>query len=208
MKIPFTTQLPMPDEISHPQWERAEPILVTSYWSGDEAPLGRHFEVRSLWGDAGFAVRFIANQNEPLVVNPNPDLSKKTMELWDRDVCEIFIAPDPSQSRRYFEFEVAPTGEWIDLSVNQHHDGRETDWEYRSGMISFGKVEAERVIMSANIPWSAFGAVPSAGSVWRGNLMRCVGEGDSRGYLSWRPTRTPSPNFHVPEAFGEFCFVT
>ena len=25
-------------------------------------------------------------------------------------------------------------------------------------------------------------------------------------YLAWRPTHTPEPAFHVPEAFGELCF--
>ena len=32
-------------------------------------------------------------------------------------------------------------------------------------------------------------------------LYRMEGKGD-RLYLAYRPTRTPKPNFHVPEAFG------
>ena len=40
------------------------------------------------------------------------------MGLWDRDVCEIFIAPDEHVIERYFEFEAAPTGEWLDVAIH------------------------------------------------------------------------------------------
>lgn len=207
MNILFSPQLPGPDQISHPAWDGAEPVKVATYWSGEDAPVGRHFEARSLWSDDGLAIRFIANQTEPLVINPNPDLSVKTMELWERDVCEIFIAPYAPQPRRYFEFEVAPTGEWIDLEVYRHPDRRETDWDYRSGIEAFAKIEDGHVVMSAFLPWKAFGTIPSGGEAWKGNLLRCVGTGESRGYLAWRPTLTQTPDFHVPEVFGDFRFV-
>lgn len=207
MQILFRSQLPTPDELSSTVWDDAEPVVVTTYWSGEEAPLGRHFEARSLWSDSGMAIRFVANQAEPLIINPDPHLSSKTVELWDRDVCEIFIAPHPEQPRRYFEFEIAPTGEWIDLGVHQLPDRRETDWEYASGMSAFGKIEGGRVLMSALIPWTAFGKTPKNGEVWKGNLLRCVGSGDTRGYLAWKPTKTAEPNFHVPEVFGDLHFV-
>jgi hypothetical protein len=42
------------------------------------------------------------------VVSDKPQTEKKTMGLWDRDVCEIFIAPDEHAIERYFEFEAAP----------------------------------------------------------------------------------------------------
>ncbi len=45
-------------------------------------------------------------------------------QLWDRDVAEVFLQPDPSQLRRYKEFEVSPNGFWIDLDIGsgQKHD--------------------------------------------------------------------------------------
>ena len=42
---------------------------------------------------------------------------------------------------------------------------------------------------------------------WRANLFRCVGSGDTRGYLAWQPTRTPEPAFHLPAAFGWLKFT-
>lgn len=207
MNIVFTPLLPAVDDVSNSSWNSAEPVVVSTYWSGETAPEGRRFEVRSLWNDTSLLVRFVANQSEPLVVSSKPVTSSKTIGLWDRDVCEIFIAPDASQPRRYFEFEIAPTGEWLDLGVHQWPDRRETDWEFESGMSAFGTSQPDHVTMTAEIPWSVFGMNPSAGDVWKGNLLRCVGEGETRGYLAWKPTMTSEPNFHAPEVFGDFRFV-
>ena len=39
-------------------------------------------------------------------------------QLWDKDVVEVFINPFPGQINTYFEFEVAPNNQWIDLAIN------------------------------------------------------------------------------------------
>lgn len=194
-------------ELTHGAWRNALPVNTDKYWSGELAPVGRHFETRLLWSETGMYVRFDANQTEPLVVSDNPNLSIKTNGLWDRDVCEIFVAPDRNDPRRYFEFEIAPTGEWIDLAIHQMPDRRETDWDYASGMESQAEIQTEKVVTSIKIPWDAFGRKPQIGDVWMGNLYRCVGEGETRGYLAWSPTMTPEPAFHVPEKFCEFVFA-
>jgi alpha-galactosidase len=188
-------------------WIGASATVVDRYWSGEAAPGERRARVRLLWSDAALYVRFDAKQNEPLIVSEKPDLTAKTIGLWDRDVCEIFIAPDREKPWRYFEFEVAPTGEWVDLAIDLTSGERETDWDYKSGMESFALIEDGKVTMAIKIPWGAFGRKPSPGDVWLGNMFRCVGAGDTRGYLAWRPTMTDRPNFHLPEAFGEFVFL-
>jgi hypothetical protein len=190
-----------------PTWDGASKTVVATYWSGEKAPEQRQFDVRLLWSDASLYVRFDASQGEPLVVSEKPDLTKKVVGLWDRDVCEIFIAPDASQRNKYFEFEIAPNGEWIDLGIEVTPKERRTDWDYRSGMTSAAKVEKGKVIMAIKIPFASLGKAPKVGDVWLGNLFRCVGKDPTRGYLAWRPTETPKSNFHVPEKFGEFHFV-
>lgn len=207
MLIKFSDKTIDVSEVDHSEWSLCEPVLVTKYWSGEEAPEGRHFEVRALWTDSHLLVRFVARQCEPLVVSQSPVLDSKTIGLWDRDVCEIFIGTDPADPRRYFEFEVAPTGEWIDLGIHQTSDGRATDWEFKSGLEAHGGIEDGSVRMAVKIPWSSLGVAPSEGSTFKGNLMRCVGGGEDRGYLTWMPTRTATPNFHVPEVFGDLRLV-
>lgn len=193
-------------DVDHHVWRRAETALVSRYWSGRAAPGERRFEARLIWSRSSLYVRFDVVQREPLIVSDIPNLESKTLGLWDRDVCEIFIAPDRTEPRRYFEFEIAPNGEWLDVAIDSTAKERVTDWDYNSGMETFARVEKEKVTMAMKIPWTAFGRTPSAGDVWLGNLFRCVGSRSNRGYLAYNPTETPEPNFHAPEQFVEFRF--
>jgi len=193
--------------LDHSEWRKATPVNITLYWSGAEAPQGRHAEARLLWSEEALCVRYVCNHTEPLVVSSSAQTKKNTLGLWDRDVCEIFIAPDPNAPERYFEFEAAPTGEWIDLAIHTMPDKRETDWEFHSGMTAAARAQKVRVIIAMRIPWDHWIHKPQKGERWRANLFRCVGSGAARGYLAWQPTHTPEPAFHVPSAFGWLRFA-
>ena len=188
-----------------PRWLAAQQLKIDRSWNGELADEARHCGVRILWADAALYVKFEANQREPLVVFDDPDSTVKRIGLWERDVCELFLAPDTRNRRRYFEFEVAPTGEWLDLMVDWTKD-EPRHWDYTSGMETFARIEPDKVTMAMKISWTAFGRKPEPGDVWLGNLFRQVGSGETRGYLAWSPTMTKTPQFHVPEKFGEFVF--
>lgn len=193
-------------DFDHSAWATAQPAYIQRYWSGAEAPASRHAEARIIWSAESLTVRFRCKQHEPLVVSSNPELKEKTIGLWERDVCEFFVAPDAAQPHRYLEFEVAPTGEWLDLIIEFVGGKRQTDWEFKSGMTAAARVRDQEVMMTMQIPWSCSLPKPNINDVWRANLFRCIGLGNER-YLAWQPTRTPEPNFHVPEAFGRLEFV-
>jgi hypothetical protein len=193
-------------DLDHAAWRGARPVKIARLWSGEDAPPARHAEARLLWVADALLVRFVCRQEEPLIVSPAPKLGEKTIGLWDRDVCELFVAPGPEEPRRYFEFEAAPTGEWLDLALEKTGTGRVTDWDYQSGMTVAARVGEGEVTLAMRVPFSALGRAPARGDVWRANLFRCVGLGPSR-HLAWLPTRTPEPNFHVPEKFGRLKFV-
>jgi hypothetical protein len=195
-------------KLDDPAWNAAQPATVKTYWSGEQAPTGRLFTAHLLWSKTALYVRFTANQDEPLIVADKPDVGKKSMGLWDRDVCEIFIAPNSKTPNKYFEFEVAPTGEWIDLAIEVLPDRRVTDWDYHSGMSSSVRIIKGEIQMAIRIEWKALGASPAIGDKWRGNLFRCVGKDPNRGYLAWQPTMTKEPAFHVPSKFGLFVFAS
>lgn len=193
--------------LDHDSWRTATGIEVTTYWSGETAPEGRRFRAWLLWSDKFLYVRFLAPHTEPPVVSEKPDLSKKTIGLWERDVCEIFIAPDKMNRNKYFEFEIAPTGEWIDLGIEVTPTERLTDWKYTSKMQSAASDAKGETYAAIKVPFASLGRTPKPGDIWLGNIFRCIGKGPNRGYLAWRPTKTAHPNFHVPSAFGEFKFV-
>ncbi len=194
-------------EFDNKAWKTEKEIIVDKYWSGENAPVGRQFKAKLLWSDTSLYVRFEANQAEPLVITDKPNLTTKTKGLWDRDVCEIFLAPDKADFRHYYEFEIAPTGEWIDLGIYQKPDERITDWDYHSEMQSKSVIGKDKITMAIKIEWKAFGKTPKIGDVWLGNIFRCIGKDPTRGYLAWSPTLTKEASFHVPEKFGEFEFL-
>jgi len=193
-------------DLDHPSWTSVNAVSLSHYWSGEEAPSNRHAEVRIVWTDNALVVRFNCRQSEPLIVSTNPQTNQKTIGLWDRDVCELFLAPDPENPNHYFEFEAAPTGEWIDLAVQLTPQERETDWDFQSGMTTAAEGLKDRVMIAMRIPWGVWTSKPKRGDRVRANLYRCVGIGDERGYIAWKPTYTPEPSFHVPTAFGWLHF--
>jgi hypothetical protein len=193
-------------DFDHREWRDAQPVVIDRYWSGAVAPTHRHAEARLLWSSKALHIRFVCPQGEPLIISSTPQFSKKTMNLWDRDVCEIFIAPDENAVERYLEFEAAPTGEWLDVAIHWTPEKRESDWKFNSHMETAARIEKDRVTIGMRIPWNQWIHEPQAGERWRANLFRCVGSGETRGYLSWQPTRTPQPNFHVPQVFGRLIF--
>src|ERR1043165_953713 len=142
-------------DFDNPFWQQCEFIEIAYLGSGDPAAPDRHAEARICWSDEALHVRFVGVQREPLIVSDNPQTEKKTLGLWDRDVCEIFIAPDAANPSRYFEFEAAPTGEWIDLGIVVRADGRETDWDFASGFRTAAKLDDDRLLVGMKIPWSA-----------------------------------------------------
>jgi Carbohydrate family 9 binding domain-like len=194
------------DNFDSSVWNLAEPANIQRLWSGESAPPERHAEARLCWSDAGLHVRFLCNQHEAPVITPKPNTATKTLGLWDRDVCEIFVAPDPNNTSSYYEFEAAPSGEWVDLAITITPSGRETEWDYASGMEAAAAIGDIRVTVGMTIPWSERIPRPMSGVLWRVNLFRCVGPEEPARYLAWRPTRAPEPAFHVPEAFGWLRF--
>jgi hypothetical protein len=206
IKARHTTNDLRVSDVTSREWDKAEPVQIDHYWSGEAAPAHRRAEARILWSKAALHIRYVCDQAEPLVVSDSPKTAKKTMQLWDRDVCEIFIAPDPHTPEKYLEFEVAPTGEWLDVAIDLTSGTRESDWKFNSHMTTAAKIEKDRVTMAMRIPWNHWIHQPQKGERWRVNLFRCVGKDPNRGYLSWQPTRTPEPSFHVPKVFGWLIF--
>ncbi len=207
-KVSYSSEDLSVSDFDNEFWKNCSKIEIKNYWSGESAANARKSEVQMAWTENSFLIKFAGNQEEFLNVNSKTDLTKKNERLWERDVFEIFVAPDAEDIRRYFEFEVAPTGEWLDLKMQILPNGeRQPDFSYSSGMKVSARILQNGIQAMIKIQWNAFGKKPAAGDVWRGNLFRCVGSGKTRGYLAWQPTETAQPDFHVPDKFGYFEFI-
>jgi Carbohydrate family 9 binding domain-like len=179
-------------------WNFAQPISFAADWRGENLDLARETEARLLWTNETLYIRFRCNYRT-LTVFADSDAKSRRDRLWDRDVAEVFLQTDASQSRRYWEFEVSPNGMWIDLEISP--EGKR---DAGSGMKSRVVVDDSQKLWTAELALSMSKLVnvfdPSA--EWRVNFFRVEGAAEPRFYSSWRPTYTPQPNFHVAEAFG------
>jgi len=130
------------------------------------------------------------------------DLQTKGASLWDRDVVEAFIGPESADTGKYFEFEVSPSNERLDVQV----DLPQKDFAWKSGFESVVKIDRKRRVWTCEmrIPWEALsGKPPTVGSAWRLNLFRC--DRANKAFLAWKPPLTGS--FHTPERFGGVEFM-
>lgn len=132
------------------------------------------------------------------------------VKLWDRDVVEMFLGSDWTNIRHYREFEIAPTGDWIDLAIDL--DKQSYDHTWRSGWTTAARIDKKAKIWyaAAKIPLSAVTDQPvTVGTKWRANLYRIdgLGEDPQRHFMCWQPTCVVNrdPN-HVPENFGTIVF--
>ena len=192
-------------DASHPapEWQRATPINFCDDWKGQHPDPERQTRVSVLWSDATLFLRFECRYRE-LNVFKDSDPNGRRDHLWDKDVAEAFLQPDPSRERYYKEFEISPNGMWIDLDISP---GPLQD--LKSGM------QRSVFLDEKNRMWSAELAIPlraltphfDARAIWRANFYRVEGPAEPRDYFAWQPTNTPQPNFHVPSAFGRLKFL-
>jgi hypothetical protein len=167
-------------------------------------------EVRGFWTDSDLYLLFISPYTELNLWLP-ADNSKDRLKLWDRDVVEFFLGDNWQDIKRYREFEIAPTGDWVDLDIDLNKDTYDAKWN--SGWQRQGRIDEKNHI------WYAAARVPLhsvsekqvvAGTQWRVNLYRIDGLGEDpvRHFMCWQPTCVINrdPN-HVPEHFGTLVFT-
>ena len=181
------------------EWQTASPISFCSDWQGKNSDPARETEVRVLWSSSTLYLRFGCRYRELHVFN-DADANGRRDHLWDRDVAEAFLQPDPSRPRYYKEFEIAPNGFWIDLDVSPRPLA-----DLKSGLQRSVWLDKGRRVWSAElaIPMKSLTTNFDPAIVWRANFYRVEGPKEPRAYLAWCPTNTAQPNFHVPEAFGK-----
>ncbi len=167
-------------------------------------------EVRAFWTDSDLYLLFISPYTELNLWLP-ADNTKDRLKLWDRDVVEFFLGDDWQDIMHYREFEIAPTGDWVDLAIDLNKDISDAKWN--SGWQRQGRIDEKNHI------WYAAARVPlrsvsekqvQPGSKWRVNLYRIDGLGADpvRHFMCWQPTCVINrdPN-HVPEHFGTLVFT-
>ena len=118
---------------------------------------------------------------------------------------EVFLNPEPKRVQHYYEFEVAPNNQWVDLEIDKTKEPF-NDVSWNSGFEHATRIDAHSHIWTTEI------RIPIAsmkvnsvhpGDQWRANFFRAAGKGADadRKFLAW--SIIPEGNtFHVPTRFG------
>ena len=165
--------------------------------------------IRIFWTDTDLYLLFRCPYKDLNLFLPAAN-DKPRDKLWDRDVVEIFLGDDWRNIRHYREFEIAPTGDWIDLAIDLDHEQYDQRW--RSGWKTSARIDRTEKVWyaAARIPLASItSSQVKGGTRWRMNLYRIEGLGadPQRHFLCWQPTcvQNRDPN-HVPEHFGTLVF--
>lgn len=188
-------------------WQAAALFSLNLNWRGEAVPAELATYVRVFWTPTQLWFGFECHYTE-LDIDEQYDATQERYALWERDVCEAFIrSPLEPSLESYKEFEVAPTGQWFDVAIR--HPRVEVEWDWQGGMLTVGAIDAEAEIWRAVmvLPFAAFGVTPQSGAIWHANLYRISRLGGVRQFLSYAPTLTATPDFHVPDRFVELQFI-
>lgn len=213
----FCRQDFVPDgDLSKPAWNRAPWAEFTHDMTGHKSYPEATTRVAVLWSRqylyVGFSCRY-----DRLNVYEGEDAAKERWELWNRDVAEVFVNPQPERVNHYYEFEVAPNNQWIDLEIDKtkvpFNDAR-----WNSGFTHATRIRGPEAggdpathvwTCEMRIPVAALGvtAMPPARD-WRINFFRADGPGSDaqRRFLAWS-TIPEGKTFHVPARFGRLRFA-
>jgi uncharacterized protein (DUF362 family) len=120
--------------------------------------------------------------------------------LYEEDCVELFLTPDASRRRHYYEVELGPFGHFLDLDVNLDSK-KNSPWSSRPTVAATEDPARHRAVIEAKLAAPEIASALKPGAHLPIGLFRMEGKSPRR-YLAWSPPRTTKPNFHIPEAFG------
>jgi hypothetical protein len=175
----MTTQ-PAALEFSKPSQSHAKPAPVTVSFAREGASLRVHFKVTAA---AIFAKPQLAHGEYP----------------YDFDVVELFVTNAKSGSPAYYEFEVSPYNQ--SLQVNVVAPREEYYFGVKNGFTHKAVITADGWEVEMNIPLASLGWDGKQPLRLIGNAYAALGEKDRRVYWSLFELPGGKPDFHMPSAF-------
>jgi len=118
---------------------------------------------------------------------------------YEFDVVELFVRNANSSDPTYYEFEVSPYNQSLQVNVvephQQYHFGVKNGFTHRAAIVA-GGWEADMKIPLASLGWDGKQSVQLIG-----NAYAALGASDRRVYWSLFELPSGKPDFHAPSAF-------
>lgn len=184
-----------------PDWDAVPSVDIDNQQWLDPVDVAAHAQL--CYDDEAFYVRMWAEEADIRAEYPRTDLLANTYE----DSClEFFISPVPGDAR-YMNFEFNPNcavGAQIGTTKTDRTRLVRTDDPYQA--VSTRTDDGWEI--TYRIPFDLIRSFypdfsVESGMVLHGNFYKCGNLTVKKHYLSWNPIESDTPNFHVPECFGE-----
>jgi len=190
-------------DLSKSIWKHAIPADFDHSSSGQLHYPEVSVRVASVWTQDNIYFAFWSRFDSANVYE-GEDPAKERWQLWERDVVEVFLNPQPERVNHYFEFEVAPNNQWIDLEIDKDKTPF-NDASWNSGFQHATHVDTKEHLWTTEmrIPLASMNAHAEPDAEWRANFFRAAGTGGDthRKFLAWSII-PGGGTFHVPTRFG------
>jgi Glycoside hydrolase 123, catalytic domain/Carbohydrate family 9 binding domain-like/Glycoside hydrolase 123 N-terminal domain len=190
-------------------WKTADWVHMDHDMTGTKPYPQSMTDISTVWTPRYIYFAYRCKYTE-LNIYKDADLAAEKWGLWERDVVEAFINPQPERVNHYYEFEVSPNNLWIDLEINKDQSPfNDASWDSHYDHAT--RIDPEQHIWTCEfrIPVASMGAKEIfAGAEWRLNMFRCDGPGEDhqRRFMSWS-TIPEGGSFHIPTRFGLVQFA-
>jgi len=195
----------LPDgDLSKAAWKHANSAKFDRDISGRSHHPEVLTRVASIWTETHIYFAFWSRYDS-LNVYEGEDPAAERWQLWDRDVVEVFLNPQPERVNHYYELEVAPNNQWVDLEIDKTKEPF-NDVTWNSGFEHATSIDAKNHIWTTEvrIPISSMNvSAIHPGTAWRANFFRAAGNGgdEHRKFLAWSIV-PEGKTFHIPTRFG------
>ncbi|MEO5977773.1 MAG: carbohydrate-binding family 9-like protein [Chryseolinea sp.] len=185
----------------NPAWDRAAGLTSFSYpWDSGEPPSTMFKALHSKdWIFFQYAVK---DDNIQILVNVNDKI-----EVIGSDRVEIFFRTDDKLAP-YYCLEIDPLGRILDYKAKFHRQFDMT-WSWPEGHL-IAKAERDHCGYTVEVAISKESLINLGllkknkieAGIFRANCTTTAGDTDHMKWISWLKPDSPTPDFHLPSAFG------
>lgn len=141
--------------------------------------------------------------------------TKDFMPVWEDSCVEFFMQRKGEKTYRNFEFN--SHGVLVASQRESKDAAAELSEEIMSSIERFATIKHRYKSNRQLSDWTLFAEIPKEAMGFAedeelsqqligANFYKCGDETKEPHFISWNPIDTPSPNFHVPQFFGELIF--
>lgn len=190
--------------------QKAEPQKIRCNNWAKEYPYAPQVEFRMVHDGGHLVVRFDVKENYTMA-----KVDKDNGEVWTDSCVEFFISLD---GNGYYNFETTPIGKMLMAFRKERPNPEYASKEIMSSITRLGTMGTKPFDeIQGHNHWSMTLIIPAEAMFkhklksWSGveatmNLFKCGDNLSHPHFLSWKPIRTPQPDFHRPEFFGDVKF--